>query len=110
MILHNILLRHGLKSNEIKARLSNGQIKVNNELVTDSKIEVEVDDDFDPIEIGEFIFQNLDLIPHIFRVIDIKSFFGKESTTNINAAKFLEKYILISTSKKEHIVFKTRNL
>lgn len=103
MELHQILLKH-IPSKEIKARLNNKQVKVNNEPVSSSKIDVDVIDEAWE-ELGNFVFRHIDKIPNCFNFIDIKDFFG-EGETNIEAVSFLSDFTLVSISKIEHFVFK----
>jgi hypothetical protein len=101
--LNQLLLNH-IPSKEIKARLKNKQIKVNNEVVTNSSFDFEISLEH-PIELGDFVFSNIEKMPKLFRVIDIKDFFGEEDT-NLEGVKFLSNFILISISKREHFVYK----
>ena len=95
-----------IPSKEIKSRLANGQIKINNISVKEN-IELNVQDGY--WELGDFIFYNSKSIGIHPILGDIKDFFGTDTDepTNIHDLDFLSAFTLISISKREHFVFIT---
>jgi len=103
-------------SKEIKQRMSNGQIKINNKVVKSFDVECAFDYDAEDVaivELADFLMDcGLDLkqlnLLKSYAGLNIMDFFGtptiQEGPTNIHKFKFLEKYILISVSKREHYV------
>lgn len=120
--IREILAKFG-PSKEMKQRLSNGQIKVNNEVVRSFDVEVnillpETADIFGQgpdkiVELAEFLMESgidLQQLDGLRKAagLDIKDFFGtqsKDNITNIDKFKFLSHFVLVSISKKEHYVF-----
>jgi len=102
--LQQLLLKY-IPSKEIKKRLINRQIKINNEAVTNNKLPIDADINT-AIDLGNFIYNHIDKIPNCFNIIDIKDFFGTGETTNIKEVQFLSDYTLLSFSKKDHVIFK----
>jgi len=96
-------LKSKIPSKELKTRIKNKQIKLNNEVIETTNIELNVDWK-SPMDLGCFIFYNITILPRFIYFNNIKSFFGDEEKTNIQSLQFLSNYILISISKKEHIV------
>lgn len=95
------LLLNFISSNEIKQRFKNGQIKVNNEIPIDLKVDLNINSN-SYWDLGDFIFDNL---PNkSLEIFNIRDFFG-EKPTNIKSLKFLTGFTLISISKKEEFVF-----
>lgn len=99
MKLREILLVF-LDSKEIKIRIGNKQIKVNNEIVTDRELEIPIQS-LDNSELGCFLYDNNIKLP-VFG--NIRDFFGNEPT-NIKSLNFLTGYTLITISKKQEYVF-----
>ncbi len=61
MILHKILLVHGIFSQDIKNKVKNGQLKLDGETVTDSNIDLDIffdkdDKNFKFMDLGDFVF------------------------------------------------------
>lgn len=113
MTLHQTLLQLA-DSNELKVRLKNRQIKLNNEVVTDTKIEFPTDETFNKVgymELGEFIYENIDRLRcHMpwYKVWDIRDFFGP-GETNIPWLAWLSDYDVVVISKKEQYVFRRKS-
>lgn len=114
MKLREILLNF-IPSKDIRIRLNNKQIKVNNEVVIDGNLELNITGEWlemDEVkylngwwEFGDFLYYNVEALEGIpSRLFDLKDFFGEEPT-NIKQLEFLTGYILISLSKREHYVF-----
>lgn len=106
-------------SKEIKQRMSNGQLKINNEVIRSFDVEVDIDFDWEThklVEAPDFLMDSgLDLSQLVGMKgfgIDILDFFGsptiKDARTNIEKFAFLENYVLVSISKREHYVFKNK--
>lgn len=104
-------------SKEIKQRLSNGQIKINNKVIKSFDIDSSFEYDMDGklIELAEFICDNgMDLyqleLMRKFMDLNVMDLFGSttihEDATNIDKFTFLRDYVLVSVSKREHYVFK----
>ena len=102
MILKQLLLEF-IPSNEIKSRLKNKQIKVNNEVIDNFNIDIPTLGHYE--DFGDFLFWNItDENKNALKNFNVRDFFGGE-LTNINKLDFLTGYILISVSKKEEYVF-----
>lgn len=56
MKLQTILLELGIPSNEIKQRIKNNQIKLNGDIITNSKIELDINENF-ICDINEFYLE-----------------------------------------------------
>jgi hypothetical protein len=106
-------------SKEIKQRMSNGQLKINNKVIKSFDVEVNIDFDWEThklVELSDFLMDSgLDLGQLVKMKafgIDIMDFFGSptlnDGPTNIKKFEFLENYVLVSISKKEHYVFKNK--
>lgn len=121
------LLLHFGPSAEMKQRLKNGQIKINNQVIKSFDVEADFDissqleDEYLPKyeELPEFIIENVPNLKQLlnrkrYMGLDIMNFFGsptlKEGPTNIKQYEFLEGYVLLSISKKEHFVFKNNQI
>lgn len=114
MNLRNVLAFY-CPSNEIKQRLKNGQIKINNVVV--KSLDVECNFDYDNVkerELPEFLMDSgLDLhqltLLKTYANFNIMDLFGsptlEEGLTNIEKFKFLSGYVLLTISKREHYVF-----
>lgn len=102
-------------SKEIKQRINNKQIKINN--IPINSLEVECNFDYDNVkvmELPEFLIQcGLDLnqltsLKH-YGDFNIMDFFGsptlENGPTNIENFIFLRDFVLLSLSKKEHYVY-----
>lgn len=100
MTLRDILIKH-IPSKEIKQRLNNKQIKLNNEVVTNTNIELNVENNF--TDLGDFLLSSE--LPFVAKIFDIKDFFGP-GETNVKSLQFLKNYTLITISKREHFVYK----
>lgn len=104
-------------SKEMKQRLNNGQIKINNEVIKSFDVEVNIEFNWEThklVDLPDFLMDSdLDLkqvaLLKSYANLDIFNFFGSptifEEKTNINKFAFLSKFILISISKREHYVF-----
>lgn len=103
-------------SKEIKQRMSNGQLKINNEVIKSFDVEVDIKFDWEThklVDAPDFLMDSgLDL-GQIVKMkgfgVDILDFFGsptiKEDPTNIQKFSFLSQYVLVSISKREHYIF-----
>ena len=58
------ILKNYIPSNEIKQRLNNKQIKLNNQIVTDLNTMMDILPDW-RMDFGDFIFNNADRLKHI---------------------------------------------
>lgn len=108
-------------SKEIKQRMNNGQIKVNNIPIKSFDVEVDIRFDWEThelVELSDFLMDsgmNLNQLLNLkkFSGLDILDFFGsdtiKERPTNIEKFEYLREYVLVSISKKEHYVFKNND-
>lgn len=106
MVLRDILLKF-IFSKDIKQRLSNGQIKVNNTSVSNADMLLNVKDEY--VELPLWIIDNLPLVTKANLIcIDFKDLFGTDEPTNIEVFKHFEKFTLVSISKREHFVFKNK--
>jgi hypothetical protein len=105
MVIKELLLNF-IPSNEIKTRVANKQIKINNVVLTSDKLHYQLDVSKGYSYLGEFIVDKKISGEKFFLFNDIKDFFGDEEETNIEKFKFIQEFILLSISKKEHIVFK----
>lgn len=95
-------LRAFVNAKEVKTRLNNNQIKINNEVVKDLDIELNIQEHY--WELSDFIFINSEHL-RLFPILgNVRDFFGEEPT-NIKELEFLTGYTLISISKKEEYVF-----
>lgn len=103
-------------SKEIKQRMSNKQIKINNEVITSFDVEVDIDFEWEThklVDAPDFLMDSgLDLGQLVGMKaygVDIFDFFGsptiKDGPTNIEKFAFLSNYVLVSISKREHYVF-----
>jgi hypothetical protein len=103
-------------SKEIKQRMSNKQIKINNEVITSFDVEVDIKFNWEThqlVEAPEFLMDSgLDLSQLAGMKsygISILDFFGsptiKEDPTNIEKFAFLTNYVLVTISKREHYIF-----
>jgi hypothetical protein len=94
-----------LPAKEVKLRLQNKQIKVNNTVVTNQSYSIELINE-EYIELGEFLFgKSSNFDKSLFNVFDFKDFFGFYPT-NVSGFEFFTNYTLIQISKKEFYVFK----
>ncbi len=119
MNLRNVLAFY-CPSNEIKQRLKNGQIKINN--VPVKSLDVECDFDYDnvkQIDLPDFLMDSgLDLhqltVLRTYGDFNIMDLFGsptlEEGPTNIPQFEFLRGYVLLSISKREHYVYVNNEL
>lgn len=106
MILKELLLNF-IPSRELKSRIANGQIRINNEVVTNVAIDLNIQDGY--WTLGDFIYHQLnDDVNKALQIANtlsnFRDFFG-EPETNIKYLKFLSGYTLIKISKKEEYVF-----
>lgn len=102
-------------SKEIKQRINNGQIKINNRVIKNLDVEVSFDyDNVKQVDLPDFLMDSgleLNQINQlkVFGDFNIMNFFGSptldEGPTNINKFGFLRGFILLSLSKKEHYVY-----
>lgn len=99
MKLREILINF-IDSKEIKVRIVNNQIRVNNEVVIDRELDIPIQS-LDNSDLGCFLVDNNVKLP---KFVDIREFFG-EGDTNIKELEFLSGYTLISISKKQEYVF-----
>lgn len=97
------ILKNYIPSNEIKQRLNNKQIKLNNQIVTDLNTMMDILPDW-RMDLGDFIFNNADRLKHITYFGNIRDWFG-DYDTNVTKFKFLGAYDLLEFSKKDGIVF-----
>lgn len=117
------LLLTMIPSKEIKQRLSNGQIKINNEVV--KHFDVECDFDMSEYqELGCFLSRsNIDtqriskLLSYTLngeRLFNLRDFFGSpqllDGPTNVPCFKPLQNYVILSISKKEDFIFKNNEV
>jgi hypothetical protein len=103
-------------SKEIKQRMSNGQLKINNEVIKSFDVEVDIDFEWEThklVDAPDFLMDSgLDLGQLVGMKafgVDIFDFFGsptiKDGPTNIDKFAFLSNHVLVSISKREHYVF-----
>lgn len=102
-------------SKEIKQRMNNGQLKINNEVIKSFDVEVNIAFDWEThklVDVADFLMDsglNLTQLARMKAVgIDIFDFFGspkEDGPTNIDKFRFLQNYVLVSISKREHYVF-----
>lgn len=107
-------------SKEIKQRINNGQIKINNKVVKNLDVEVSFEyDNVKQVDLPDFLVDSgLDLnqltMLKNYADLNIMDLFGSptldEGLTNINKFKFLSGFILLSLSKKEHYVYTNNDL
>lgn len=120
MKLFEILKQSGLFSNEIKARIKNGQITINNEVIkSDIDLNIELEDVLDTIfqedifiiakriEASDLI---VDLIKQNHLFFHQMNIFGFENLFSINIdnelTNILRQFLLVRTSKKELFLLK----
>ena len=107
--LHDIL-KNFLPSNEIKNRIKNGQLKLNNEIITVEQLKEEIQFNNSFWEYDDFIYNwmktlNTKQIELVFLFKgSLEDFFGPEPS-NIKTLNFLTGFSLLSLSKKEKFVF-----
>ena len=102
MKISDILKSKGIYSKEIKARLSNGNIKLNDETIKE-----DIDLDINDVEdVGEFLFK---LVSNKNYVEQLK-FFGLENIINSNInndlTNFLNNFFILRFSKKDLLILK----
>ena len=98
--MREILKNLGLKANEIKQRLNNGQIKLNNDVI---KIDIDIEVS-EIIDAGDFIFnmiENGKTSVKIFNIIPIEDFFGSNIDNELN-----RNFQFLRISKKEFFIIK----
>lgn len=112
-----LLLEH-IPSKEIKQRMSNKQIKINNEVIKNFEVEMNLDYN-DVIDLGTFhttldmnVLNKINLGKSVG--IDFKDFFGVHDYQNTNgdSPKYLHvfrDYTLLTISKNEHFVLKFKD-
>ena len=104
MKLFDILKQRGLFSNDIKSRIKNKQITLNDEIV---KFDVELEVDSEVLETGDFIFN---LIKSNKNFSDKLIIFGFDNLFDSNIksdlTEVLCQFIFIKTSKKETFLLK----
>jgi hypothetical protein len=99
-----------IPSNEVKTRLKNKQVKINNEIVTNSDQEIDVIID-DYQDLGKWLTDHLSDHQGAIRVANtiapggFRDFFGPDPT-NVPSLMFFTEYTLITVSKREEYVFK----
>lgn len=112
MKIKEILKLVGLNSQEIKTRLANKQIKINGEDV-DQTVDFDIDSSVKPIDLGDFIFNHIDLFHNnpisILFTGQMPLAFGEHNISpkteqTIALDNLLKKHICISISKKQHFV------
>lgn len=106
--LHDIL-KHFLPSNEIKNRIANKQLKLNNKIITSKMLKNEIIFNISFWEFDDFVYNwmktlNKKQIQLVFICNNIEDFFGPEPS-NIKTLNFLTGFSLLSLSKKEKFVF-----
>jgi len=95
------ILKEYVPSAEIKQRIKNKQIKINNVVVDNTNIELDVTGHY--WSLGNFILYNLTgVIGDALSIFPIKDEFNESSIPLLN---FCEGYILLTISKKEDFVF-----
>lgn len=95
------ILKEFIPSAEIKQRIKNKQIKINNKAVDNTSIDLDITGHY--MKIGDFILHNLTgAIGDALSLFPIKDEFEEAS---IPLLSFCEGYILITISKKEDYVF-----
>lgn len=108
-------------SKEMKQRLNNGQIKINNQVVKSFDVEYDFDYEFEgeALELADFLCNNgIDLrqltLLKSYTGLNVIDLFGAPTLladdTNIEKFEFLKEYVVLSISKKEHYVFKNKDL
>jgi len=133
MKISDFLKNQGVFSKEIQARLSNGQIRLNGEIIKDD-IELNVkdptpdprfkkDDNEPPFEAGDWIFQNLiiklnsdkkQLLFFFVGLFGIETIFSGECQIGnkpveeiLPELNVIKNHIFLRTSKKQFFIFKT---
>ena len=120
MKLFEILKQAGLFSNEIKARIKNGQITINNEIVkSDIDLNVELEEVLDiifhedvfiaakRIDASDLIFKLIKqnhLFFHQMNIFGFENLFG--SNIDNELTKILSGFLLVRASKKELFLLK----
>lgn len=111
-----LLIKLKVPSKELKQRLSNKQLKINNNPISKLEIEINFDPNEDLVDLGTFLttltndtLRNLNLAKSVG--IDFKDFFGEhdfENTRGDSPAYMLQfrEFILLTISKNEFFVFK----
>jgi hypothetical protein len=118
MKISEFLQKEGVFSNEIKARIRTGQMKINGEKITD---DIELNS-IETFEAGDWIFKNiLSKIPeekkHIFTLIitlfDIETLFSGDCRINnkpieqlLPELNILKSHTFLKTSKKQMFILK----
>lgn len=109
MLLKDFLKAQGLFSNEINARLKNGQIKVNGEQVK-TNIDLPITNNLDDMEdvvsdLGDFLFWNIcsnQIWIERLRVFNIEFLIGSNIQNDLT--EFLKNFIIIRISKTQAFV------
>jgi hypothetical protein len=100
MLLKELLLQF-IPSNEIKSRVKNKQIKINNDIIDNINIEIDIIPDY-YLDLADFVYYNIEFLKNI-EYFGIENLIG--SDTNIEKYQFLTEYYLLTISKKEKFVF-----
>lgn len=118
MNLRNVLAFY-CPSNEIKQRIKNGQIKINNIPIKSLDVEVDFYDEGPSTELPDFLttcginLKQLTLLKG-YTGLNICDFFGsptlEEGPTNIPQFEFLRGFVLLTLSKREHYVYVNNEL
>lgn len=97
-----------LPSKAIEQRFNNKQLKLNNEIIQNLSIDIDIDDEFNPIDLGTFLVDHFPKEFLVFgKLFNIRDFFGP-GDTNIEKLKLLSNFIIITLSKKEEFVLKLK--
>lgn len=111
MKLFDVLKQNGLFSNEIRARIKNNQIIINNEVVKENiELDIELDEKNEKsiiTDCGDFLFrllmENKDPITvTVFKTFGFENLFGCNIKNDL--VESLNKHIFVRTSKKETFI------
>ncbi len=104
MNLKEVLQYFGLKTNDIKQRIRNGQIRLNG-VVIKKDVEMNISAIYDA---GDFLFDLLKTRKtnvKLFTIIDIEEFFGSNIDNYIN-----RNFQLLRISKKEFLILQKQEI
>lgn len=123
MTIHEILKIQGLFSQDIKAKIKNGQIKLNGENITDGSLDLDLEfsqeelklieeDKFKFEDAGNFIFKIINKDPECRSLLSGMEGIHSEVWPDLNFTnKLVEKFkkvFVLKLSKKEWIILKRK--
>lgn len=108
MTLRELILEK-IPANEIKVRVNNKQLKLNQVSLSLADLQQEVGNK-ELKELGDFVYENLYRIPESVkrRHINLRDFFGTEPT-NYQTLAWVTEYHLLTLSKREEYVLVKKN-